>query len=177
MVGMAKRPARVYRKIERPYTRRSKRVHRLNYIKGVPGIKIQKFDIGNPNGDYDYEISMAPKKALQVRDGALEAIRVVTTSYMRKHGDPSRDYHIKIRVYPHHVLREHAQAAVAQADRFYDGMSHPFGNPCGTAAQVKAGQPIVTIRTTKRLRDVAREACRRAGMKIGVSFRIIEEEL
>ncbi|MCK5235271.1 MAG: 50S ribosomal protein L16, partial [Candidatus Aenigmarchaeota archaeon] len=79
------------------------------------------------------------------------------------------------RVYPHNILREHAQAAVAQADRFYDGMRKPFGKPTGRAARLKEGQPILTIRTNKKYEDAAKEAIRRAGMKIPVGFRTVAE--
>lgn len=171
---MALRPARIYRKWKRPYTRISSKVHAKNYIKGIPGSKLRLFDIGNLKGNFDVSLSLIPKKTSQIRHNALEAARIASNSFLKKNVDET-DYHLKIRVYPHHILREHAQAAVAQADRFYQGMSHPFGKPIGVAARVKEGQPIITISVMNQDVKIAKEALRRAGDKMPIACKIIEE--
>lgn len=172
---MGLRPARIYRKLERPYTRTSKKVHKKAFIKGVPGSKVVKFTTGNQKGDFDLDASLSVKNDVQVRHNALEAARICVTAYMRKNALPD-EYFIKIRVVPHHVLKEHAQAAVAQADRFYDGMAHPFGKPSGTAARLKKNQRVITVSTKKKNEAAAREALRRAGMKLPCGFNIEVEE-
>ncbi|MCK5062393.1 MAG: 50S ribosomal protein L16 [Candidatus Aenigmarchaeota archaeon] len=171
---MGLRPARIDRGVDkRPYTRTAKRVHKKNFIKGVPGIKVNKFNMGQTSGKFELTFSLVPSKEVQIRHNALEALRVSANSYMRKIA--GTEYHIKVRVYPHNILREHAQAAVAQADRFYDGMRKPFGKPTGRAARLKEDQPILTIRTNKKYEDAAKEAIRRAGMKIPVGFKTVAE--
>ncbi len=171
---MGLRPARTDRTFKkRPYTRTAKTVHKKNFIKGIPGLKINKFNMGNTTGDFELTFSLVPTKDVQIRHNALESLRVAANSYMRKIA--GTEYHVKVRVYPHNILREHAQAAVAQADRFYNGMKKPFGKPIGRAARVHEFKPILTIRTNKKYEVAAKEAIRRAGMKIPVGFRTVCE--
>lgn len=171
---MGLRPSKVDRGMDkRPFTRTSKRVHKREYIKGVPALRISRFETGRNLSNYDCIMSLAPKKEVQIRHNALEAGRVVATSYMRKKVT-TQEYFIKVLVYPHQVLREHAQAAVAQADRFYDGMKKPFGRPVGRAARVKKGQPVLQVRTFKKFAPFAKEALRRVGSKIPTGYVIIE---
>ena len=170
---MALRPARIYKEWKRPYTRTAVRVHRRAYIKGVPGSKLRLFNMGNTKGEFEHEIVLVSKERVQLRHNALEAARVAANAYMRKKANPA-DYHLKVLVYPHHVLREHAQAAVAQADRFYQGMSHPFGKPVGYAARVKENQEIFVLRVNEKHREDAKVALKRAGMKLGSKFAVVE---
>lgn len=171
---MALRPARIYRKWKRAYTRTSVKVHKKNYIKGVPGSKLRMFEMGNPKKDFEIQASLIIDVNAQIRHNALEAGRVTANSYLKKKLSPA-EYYLKVRVFPHHVLREHAQAAVAQADRFYQGMSHPFGNPTGTAARAKKGQPLITVHGNKKDTEVIKKALRRAGDKMPISCRVVVE--
>lgn len=171
---MGLRPARIYKEFKRPYTRRAVKVHRKSYIKGVPGTKLNNFNMGNQKGEYDCTLNLVLDKDAQLRHNALEACRVVANAYVRKNVEENA-YFLKVRVFPHHVLREHAQAAIAQADRFYQGMSHPFGKPSSTAARVRKGQPILSLSVDETGIVVAKEALRRAGDKLGVKNRILIE--
>ena len=168
---MALRPARVYREWKRPYTRTAVRVHKKSYIKGVPGIKLRIFEMGNKTGDFDKIVYLRAKDNVQIRHNALESARVAANAYIKKNMDDS-SYHMKVNVYPHQVLREHAQAAIAQADRFYQGMSHPFGRPKARAARVKAGKDVIMIRTNEDKIPVVKEALRRAKMKLPKDYYI-----
>jgi len=159
----------------RPFTRRAVRVHKKNFVKGIPGSKLNKFNMGNHAGDFNLTLSIVPKKRIQVRHNALESSRVAANAYIRKMLKTDSEYYLRIRVFPHQILREHAQAAVAQADRFFQGMKKPFGRPIGVAARVKEGQPIITVSSDKKNEDVLKEGLRRAGMKIPGGFRIIED--
>lgn len=165
---MGLRPARIYRDMDakRPYTRKAVRVHNKEYIRGIPGSKLHTFHMGNKNGDFDTAIHLLPKVNTTIRHNALDASRVAANAYLKKAIGNEIEYFIKVRVYPHHVLREHAQAAIAQADRFYQGMSHPFGKPSGLAARVRKEQPILTIYLSKKNLASGKEAARRAGAKI-----------
>lgn len=85
-------------------------------------------------------------------------------------------YHLKVKVYPHHVLRYHPLAGVAQADRYYEGMRKPFGRPTGRAAIVDRDQEIVFARLSGKHRAAAKKAMERAGNKIPVSFRVRQQD-
>jgi len=78
--------------------------------------------------------------------------------------------------YPHHVLRHHPLAGVAQADRYYEGMRKPFGRPIGRAAIMDDQQDVLVARVDKGDVQVARKAAERAGMKIPVQFRVHVED-
>ncbi len=85
-------------------------------------------------------------------------------------------YHLKIRVYPHHIVRENPMATGAGADRVQDGMRKAFGKPVSSVAIVKPNQKVLTIHTNKRNFKDAKEALRRAAMKFPVTCRIEVEE-
>lgn len=140
-------------------------------MKGVPGVRVTFFDMGTPNGDFPVEISLISMEAGQIRHNALEAARVAANRLLETKVGKS-NYHLKIRVYPHHVLKENPMAAGAGADRISDGMRLSFGRPIGTAARVSAGQKLITVRVTKEFADVAKEALRRAGLKMPMPSRI-----
>jgi large subunit ribosomal protein L10e len=163
------RPARAYRYFSGPaYARRE-------YVKGVPGVRVTFFDMGNPNGDFPVEMSLIAEEAGQIRHNALEAARVAANRLLEvKVG--KENYHLKLRVYPHHVLRENPIAMGAGADRISDGMRLSFGRPIGTAARVDAKQRIMTVRTTKDFVEISKEALRRASMKLSVPTRVIVEK-
>ncbi len=168
---MGLRPARIYRDFKRPYTRTAIKIKKYQYIKGVPGSKIHVFEMGNQKGDFEKVVSLISNCNVQVRHNALEAGRVSANAYLKKHVD-TPNYFMKVRVYPHHILREHAQAAIAQADRYYDGMRKPFGKPTGTAARVKKGQAVISVQINEKNVGVAKEALTRAGKKLAGKFRI-----
>ncbi len=86
------------------------------------------------------------------------------------------NFHLKIRVYPCNVLRENKQATGAGADRVSDGMRSAFGKCIGTAARIAPGQKLITVSTTKSYFIVAKEALRRASMKLPTPCRIVVEK-
>ncbi len=159
---MARVPARMYRKItQRPYTRRT-------YMGGVPGLRILHFHSGNKQKhDFPVSIHLVPEERGQIRHTALEAMRITAVRYLDK--NLGRDnYHLHIRCYPHHVLRQNKQASGAGADRVSMGMRLAFGKPIGTAARIAAGQEIVTIHTYARGIEHAKEAMRKVSNKIAM---------
>lgn len=165
---MPLRPSRAYRYFSGPaYTRRE-------YVKGVPGTRVTFFDMGNPSGDFPVEMSLVAKEAGQVRHNALEAARIAANRLLEV--KVGRDYyHLKLRVYPHQVLRENPMAIGAGADRISDGMRLSFGQPVGSAARIGAGQKLMTVRTTKEFTAVAKEALDRASGKLPMPCRIVVE--
>merc|ERR1712151_846773 len=74
-------------------------------------------------------------------------------------------FHIRMRVHPFHVLRINKMLSCAGADRLQTGMRGAFGKAHGTAARVRIGQIILTIRTRANFEEVAVEALRRSKFK------------
>ena len=58
----------------------------------------------------------------------------------------SSNYRVVVRVYPHVVLRENKQATGAGADRVSQGMRAAYGKIVSTAAEVKEGQIIISLK-------------------------------
>ncbi len=165
------RPAKCYRKLERPFTRQSRKKPRKGYAKGVPGKKINKFEVGDPNKSFSLTAELVAKDGVQIRHNALEAARVTANKYLTK--ILGNEYFLKVLVYPHHVLRENPTATGAGADRFQTGMRKAYGRTIGTAAQVKPGQRVMQIRADKTQRMVLKEALRRASSKLPTKTTIV----
>jgi large subunit ribosomal protein L10e len=167
---MGLRPGRTTRRLERPYTRVSRKKPRKSYVVGVPFSKIHIFEMGNPTKKYDTCLHLVVGHPVQIRDNALEAARIVSNKLLeRKILD---NYFFKILVFPHHVLREHSMATGAGADRFSSGMRHAFGKPAGRAARLMYGQKIMTLKLDKKNLDIGRMALKRATKKLPVHCRI-----
>jgi large subunit ribosomal protein L10e len=148
-----------------PYTRQE-------YISGVPGSKIVRFTMGNPQGDFDHTVELLNLKEAQIRHNALEAARVAANRLLElKLG--RANYMLKIIPYPHHVLREHKRINVAQADRFQEGMKKAYGKPVGVAARVDRGDTVIVAEVPDEGVEVAKEALTRAGHKLPVPFKIL----
>ncbi len=163
------RPARTYRYFSGPaYTRRE-------YVKGVPGIRVTFFDMGNPKGDFPVEMSLISQETGQIRHNALEAARIAVNRLLEVKAGKD-NYHFKLRVYPHQILRENPMATGAGADRISDGMARAFGRPIGTAARVSSGQKIMSVRVAKEFALVAKEALRRASLKLPLPSRTVVEQ-
>jgi large subunit ribosomal protein L10e len=64
----------------------------------------------------------------------------------------------------------------AHADRLQDGMKKAFGKPVGSAARVKAGQPIIEVGINENGIEVAKEALKRGQVKLPITCRIIVEK-
>ena len=163
---MGKRPGHVYRNVtKRPCTRKE-------YMGGTPGMRISQFNMGSPNKDFPVVLQLFTKEACQIRDIALESARISANKLLsREVGE--NNYHIKILVYPHHVLRENKQATGAGADRVSQGMREAFGKPVGLAARVTAGQSIISIGVHEQNFDEAKEALKKTSYKLPTPCRIL----
>jgi len=172
---MAKiRPASCYRRHERAYTRKSK-YRQKSFVRGIPGSRISMFDMGNSNGEFDYRVSLKSKQRIQIRHNALEAARIAANKVMSSVGRPN--YHIKIKTYPHQIIKHKSLATGAGADRFQSGMKKAFGKPVGTAARVKMGQEVMFVRVNKGNIDKAKIALYRAGRKLPCKSEISFEKV
>jgi large subunit ribosomal protein L10e len=156
---MVRKPAKMYRNIsKKAYTRRE-------YMGGVPGNKIVQFEMGNLSQEFPLEVDLLVDEACQIRHSALEAARITANRRLMKDVGRS-NFHFKVRVFPHHVLRENKQATGAGADRVSEGMRLAFGKAVGTAARVEPGQKIMTVFSTPPYLEKIKDALRHSGHKI-----------
>lgn len=155
---MARKPGRMYRNLKGPaYTRRE-------YMGGVPGSKVVHFDMGNLKEEFPVAVSIVAKESCQIRHNAIEAARITANKCLMELG--RLNYHFKIFIYPHHVLRENKQATGAGADRVSQGMRRAFGKAVGTAARVKRGQRLMMVEVEPKNFLKAKESLRKAGNKL-----------
>jgi large subunit ribosomal protein L10e len=162
---MTRKPARMYRSIEgQVYTRRE-------YMGGVPNCRITQFDTGNLHAVYPLKLSLGCEEAAQVRDIALEAARVSAVRVLDKAAP--NGFRLKVRRYPHQILREHKMAMGAGADRISSGMRLAFGKPVGHAVRAQIGMELLTVYTTHDQLESAKEALRKAAHKLPIPTRLI----
>lgn len=164
-----------YRKIERPYTRKSK-YRKKSFVRGAPVCRLVKFNTGNLTANFSHRLDLISKKDVQIRDNALESARLTCNRTLEKILS-KKGFRLQMRLYPHHVLREHALASGAGADRFSSGMAHSFGKPIGNAAQVRKGQKIISLYVDEPNIALARDAFRKANVKLPVSCSVALNKL
>jgi large subunit ribosomal protein L10e len=139
---------------------------------GVPGSKVVHYDMGNLQEDFPIQLTLVIREPCQIRHTALEAARVAANRYLLKQVGRT-GFHLKLRVYPHHVIRENKQATGAGADRVSSGMRLAFGKAVGTAAQLDAGQKLFSLGITPEFLNDAKEALTRAGHKLPSPIQIV----
>ena len=162
-----------YRKLERPYTRKSK-YRKKNSVKASPHNVISRYETGDVTKKFDSRILVIASQPVQIRHNALEAARKSSNRVLEsKTGKVG--YKLKLRVFPHHILRENPLASGAGADRMSTGMAHSFGKPIGLAAQVYPGKPIFEISVDKANIEVAKEAAKRIAAKVPCACTVVVE--
>ena len=165
---MARKPGSMYRYV------RGQLSTRKEYMGGIPNLRITQFVMGNRKTEFPVQLKLIAMEQCQVRHNALEASRISANRSMEKKAGIS-NYQMRVRVYPHVVLRENKQATGAGADRVSQGMRSSFGKIVSTAARVKPKQVIMEIFTYPQHIKSAKESLRKAGMKIPSPCRIIVE--
>ena len=102
---------------------------------GVPGSQVIHYDMGDKaNNSFPIKVSLLAGEKCQIRHTALEAARITANRHLT--ADTGKmGFYMKLRVYPHEVLRENKQATGAGADRVSSGMRGAFGKNVGTAAR------------------------------------------
>jgi large subunit ribosomal protein L10e len=158
---MGRRPWKCYRQAKgKPWIK-------SRYCRGVPDSKIRIFDIGNvaaPVEQFPLVLHFVSREKIQISSEALEAARITANRYLVTSCGKA-NFHCRIRVQPFHVTRINKMLSCAGADRLQTGMRHAWGKPMGTAARVKIGTVLLSVRTLdKHHRDVI-EALRRTGYR------------
>jgi len=137
-------------------------------------MKIVRFDMGNPQGKFDTVVRLNCQRHMNIRHNAFESARMTSNSLLEK--NLGKAYHLKIKVYPFHVLRENPLAAGSGADRMSTGMKKSFGKSIGSAARIKEGQTLMEVRINKENLKLAREALSRASKKFPCSCKVVVAE-
>lgn len=152
-----------YRRLERPYTRKSK-YRKKSFVRANPNSHIVKYQMGDTRREFPHTVSLICEQDVQLRHNALEAARKTTNRLLEtKLG--KNGYHLRIRAIPHHILRENPLASGAGADRMSTGMKMSFGKSVGIAAQMRKGQTIIDIDCEEKDIPVAKRAAQRANHK------------
>jgi large subunit ribosomal protein L10e len=175
---MGLRPGHCYSKNigKRAYTRVAKRVHKKNFVGGVPGLKIRQFHMGFGQREYTHVIHYIVSSSVQIRDNAIEAARMSVVRQLNKKLT-QQNYYLKVRVYPQFFLRENKQAQGAHADRIQQGMSQcPFGKVVGRASRVRPNQKIFSILCDEQYIPIVRELLKKANSKFPCTMKIIVEK-
>lgn len=167
---MGKRPGQCYREQDRPAFVRKKYIHRR------PASRIVSFDMGNPGGEFEVELSLIGLEKCQIRHQALEAARIASNRDMNKSAGRN-NYHLRIRVKPYHYLRENKMISGAGADRVQDGMRRAWGKVIGVAARVNRDQALITIRTNRQYIKAARAALKKAAPKMPTPCKIVFDKI
>ncbi len=162
-----------YQRLERPYTRISKYTKK-NFVRGgFPHMKVIKFDMGNASKSYDSTVRLTAQRSMHIRHNAIEAARMTSNRLLEK--TLGKEYHLRVKIYPFHVLRENALASGAGADRLSTGMKKSYGKSVGSAARVWEGQTLMEVRINKENIKVAKEALSRAAKKFPCSCKVLSE--
>ena len=143
---------------------------RKEYIRKNPNSRIVQYDMGNLRDEFPVSVSLAVKKPTQIRHNSLEAARIASNRLMQRAAG-RMGYHLKLRVYPHQIVRENPMATGAGADRVQSGMRNAFGKPISVE-----DQRIITIDCQERHFEQAKVALKRAGMKMPVPCKIVVDK-
>lgn len=156
-----------YRTLERPYTRFST-VRKKAFVKSRPGKKVIKFDMGDLEGGvekHEIKVQLISKEPGLVRANAIEAARITALRRL----EPilgRKGFYFKIKMVPHHSIRENPLAAGAGADRLSTGMKHSFGKIIGTASRIEKDKILMEIFLPREHEAVARNALAGANKKL-----------
>merc|ERR1712140_23108 len=158
---MGRRPARCYRYCKnKPYPK-------SRFCRGVPDPKIRIFDLGKKKTGVDEFpkcVNLVSDEYEQLSAEALEAARICANKYMTKIAGKDA-FHIRIRVHPFHIVRINKMLSCAGADRLQTEMRGAFGKAHGTAARVKIGQILMSVRSHDKHKAAVIEALRRSKFK------------
>jgi large subunit ribosomal protein L10e len=145
------------------------------FAPGAPNPKIARFSTGQASPDYDYMLQLVSTEKVQIRHNALEAARVAANKKLAPIGETA--YFLKVKVYPHVILRENKMIATAGADRLQEGMRKAWGKPIGLAARVTPKDVILELSVKKENLQKAREALRNAASKLPMPTEVKVVEL
>merc|ERR1711890_92513 len=125
------------------------------------------FDLGRKKAGVDefpLSVHLVSDELEQLSSEALEAARICCNKYLVKNCG-KEGFHIRMRVHPFHVLRINKMLSCAGADRLQTGMRGAYGKAHGTAARVRIGQILISVRSYDKFKNEVVEALRRSKFK------------
>ena len=128
--------------------------------------------MGNLSGEFPLEVTLAVKEHTHLSHNSLEAARIAANRYLQR-TTGKLGYRLKIRTYPHHIVRENPMATGAGADRVQSGMRGAFGKAVSSEALVRANQKIITAYVQVKDFEKAKVALNRAAMKLPVTCKLV----
>lgn len=140
---------------------------------GAPNSKIARFSTGQANPNYDYLLKLVSTEKVQIRHNALEAARVAANKKLTPIGETA--YFLRVKIYPHVILRENKMIATAGADRLQEGMRKAWGKPTGLAARVTPGSVILELQVNKENLQTAKSAMKSASSKLPMPTEVVVE--
>ena len=168
------RKAVAYRKLKRPYTRKSK-FRELSYVRASPVSKVVRYEMGELKKKFPVSLELISETNLQIRHNAIESSRLTCNRLLEKQLGKN-SFHLQLRMFPHHILRENPLASGAGADRMSTGMARSFGKPIGIAAQITKGKILFVLSVEKKDLATAKKALLRAQYKLPCSCKIVVHE-
>jgi len=160
-----------YSNLKRPYTRISK-FNKKNFVRGGrPNLKLTKFEMGETNKQFDTVLHLNVTKSMNIRHNSLESARTTGNRLLEK--NLAKGYHLRLRVFPFHILRENPLASGAGADRMSKGMQKAYGKSISCAARVKEGQTIMDLSISQNNLKLGRLALERASKKLPCHCKIV----
>jgi large subunit ribosomal protein L10e len=132
--------------------------------------------MGLKNHDFKYAVHLLVDDDVQLRHNCLEAARIVINRHLEKRVGKNM-YYLKVRTFPHQILRMNAMATGNKADRYGNGMRLSFGKTVGLAARCKRGQKLMSAYVNKTQVNKAKQGLRKAGYKLPTKTRVVIEEL
>lgn len=167
------RKASAYRRIERPYTRRSK-YRAKNYAKANPNNLVVKYEMGSPNKKFPFRLELVSDGDVQLRHNAIEAGRKSANKLLETR--LQKNFFLQLRMFPHHILRENPLASGAGADRMSTGMKMSFGKAIGIAAQCSKGKILAELHVEEKDIPTATLALKRMQYKFPMRCLIKEQK-
>jgi len=175
VIKMGLRPARCYRGVKRSYTRVATRIQAKDFIGGVPRTRVRQFTLGDQTKNFEKTVHIISDEDIQIRDNALESFRQKLAKLLTDSCGKD-NFFAKIRIYPHHILRQNKLASGAGADRLSSGMKHAFGKPVGRSAQIRKGQTVVSLVINNEFLKKVVPALKTTVRKMGLEYHTIIED-
>jgi len=72
-----------YRRLERPYTKKSK-YKILNFVRMTPAKIVVRYNMGDVEGKFEYTLNLRTKDSLQIRQNAIESARQTSNRMLEK---------------------------------------------------------------------------------------------
>ena len=148
---------------------------RTEYVHSKPPPRVTRFTLGDTRLNYEYRVNMVAPHSIELSGKSLEAARVTANKVLGiEAGQP---FMLKVVTYPHEITRAHRFMGFAGADRLSQGMRRSFGRAHERAAEVGAGQSILSVYCMESGIENAKMALTRASKKLPIPCRIEIEDL